>query len=84
MKRTDQSCLSEASDHIKRQSCADCLFIYASKSVSRVLYRTVIYLGLALPPSSVPPPRDSRAGYVSLHGVASDRVYTAVMSPLPR
>ena len=50
--------------------------------VSRVLSWTAIYLERTLPRASSHLHRDGRAGlHVPFHGVAPDRVYSAVMSP---
>ena len=53
----------------------------SSKTVSRVLYLTVIYLGGLLPDRSSHLLEDGRAGLVSSHGVAPDRVYSIGQSP---
>ena len=52
-------------------------FLYASKSVSRVLsLKTVIYLGLPSPAGSSHLLGTAGQALVSLHGVAPDRVYS--------
>lgn len=48
-----------------------------SSTVSRVLYQTIIYLDLALPPGSSNLPGTQRATVSFLSGLASDGVYTA-------
>ncbi len=48
-----------------------------SNTISRVLYQTIIYLGLVLPPGSSGLPGTQRATVLSLSGLASDGVYTA-------
>lgn len=53
----------------------------SSKTVSRVLYLTVIYLGGLLPDRSSHLLENDRAGQSSLHGVAPDRVYSIGQSP---
>ena len=52
-----------------------------SKTVSRVLYWTVIYLGGLLPDRSSHLLENSRAGLMFSHGVAPDRVYSIGQSP---
>ncbi len=49
-----------------------------SNTISRVLYQTIIYLGLLLPASSSNLPETRRAAVSSLFGLASDGVYTAL------
>lgn len=59
-----------------------------TKPVSRVLSRTVIYLGLPLPASSRHLHRTRgprlQTELPSCHGVAPDRVYRAAQSPARR
>ena len=56
--------------------------IGATKSISRVLYLAVIYLGCALPQQlSATSKRLAEQAYVSYHGFAPNRVYMAVRSP---
>ena len=50
-----------------------------SNTISRVLYQTIIYLGLVLPPGSSSLPGTQRAAVLSLSGLASDGVYTAFL-----
>ena len=49
---------------------------FTSKTVSRVLYLTVIYLGAPLPARSSHLLRTAGPAYLSSHGVAPDRVYS--------
>ena len=49
-----------------------------SNTISRVLYQTIIYLDLMLPPDSSNLPETRRAIVSSLLGLASDGVYTAI------
>ena len=55
--------------------------IIASKTVSRVLYLTVIYLGASLPVRSSHLLRTAGPACLSSHGVAPDRVYSIGQSP---
>ena len=54
---------------------------YASKTVSRVLYLTVIYLDTPLPTCSSHLPEAAGPTCCFLHGVAPDRVYSDGQSP---
>ena len=56
----------------------------ASKSVSRVLYLTVIYLGAALPLRSRHLPEAAGQAVCFHHGVAPDRVYRTGPFPAGR
>ena len=56
-------------------------FLYMSRSVSRVLSRTTIYLGPLLPTGSSHLPGTAGPAVMSLHGVAPDRVYSVLVSP---
>ena len=55
--------------------------IGTSRTVSRVLYLTAIYLGGLLPDRSSHLLENSRAGLMFSHGVAPDRVYSTGQSP---
>ena len=55
--------------------------ISASRTVSRVLYLTVIYLDGLLPDRSSHLLRTAGPACVSSHGVAPDRVYSIGQSP---
>ena len=57
------------------------LFSITSKTVSRVLYLAVIYLGGLLPDRSSHLLENSRASLMFSHGVAPDRVYSIGQSP---
>ena len=52
-----------------------------SKTVSRVLYLTVIYLDTLLPECSSHLPRTAGPAMCPHHGVAPDRVYSIGQSP---
>ena len=52
-----------------------------SKSVSRVLYLTAIYLGASLPVRSSHLPRTAGPAICPFHGVAPDRVYSVPKLP---
>ena len=52
--------------------------------VSRVLFTTIIYLGYALPRTSMPPSGAAEQTYAPICGVAPDRVYMAAQSPVRR
>lgn len=54
---------------------------HMSRSVSRVLSSTTIYLGLPLPTGSSHLLRAAGPAYMLSHGVAPDRVYSTDMSP---
>ena len=53
-------------------------YIRMSNTISRVLYQTIIYLGLLLPAGSSNLPGTRRAAVSFLFGLASDGVYTAI------
>ena len=57
-------------------------YLYASKTVSRVLYLTVIYLDVLLPTRSSHLPGTAGPTLCPLHGVAPDRVYSDEQSPV--
>ena len=57
------------------------VILYMSRSVSRVLSRTTIYLDPSLPTGSSHLPGTAGPAWMSLRGVAPDRVYSVAMSP---
>ena len=52
------------------------LYLGMSNTISRVLYLTIIYLDLMLPPDSSNLPGTRRAAVLFLFGLASDGVYS--------
>ena len=57
------------------------VLFYISRSISRVLSRTTIYLDPGLPLGSSHLLGTAGPACMSLHGVAPDRVYSVAMSP---